>query len=226
MFIDFAVIDTDITETSLKDTTKYIIDNELINSITVPYFFIKHIKAAINNKPINLSCFIDFPLGVSDSASRIYAAKNAVKNGCDTLDIGMQQNYAANRKYNKIREDIQAMVDIKNELNINIRYILEYRKFDHYCLKKICEIFDTLGIQYVFPSSGYFIDNLADNILASIFLYQNSKDLKVISSGNIWQDKHFETLIKSGLFGFRTTSVHALKNFQMFNLERQKNSGV
>jgi hypothetical protein len=39
---------------------------------------------------------------------------------------------------------------------------LEYRVFDHHCLKKICEILDTFGIKKVFPSTGYFIDNLAD----------------------------------------------------------------
>ena len=71
-------------------------------------------------------------------------------------------------------------------------------------------------------SSGYFLDNLADNILASIFLHNNSKDIKIIATGNIWQDKHFETLIKSGLFGFRTFSIHTLENFLRFNLSQQK----
>jgi len=75
----------------------------------------------------------------------------------------------------------------------------------------------------VYPSSGYFIDNLADNILASIFLHSNSKNLNVICSGNIWTEKHFETIIKSGLFGFRTNSIHSLKNFIIFN-SIQKNS--
>lgn len=226
MFIDFAIIDTDINETVAKDTIKYITDNNLANSITVPFFFGRSAKLYIDNKNINLSCFVDFPLGISDQESRIATVKSAIKSGFNSIDITMPQNLAANRKYNKIREDIQAIIDIKNTTNTTIRYILEYRKFDHHCLKKICEIFDTMGIQYVFPSSGYFLDNLADNILASIFLYQNSKDIKVISTGNIWQDKHFDTLIKSGLFGFRTTSIHTLESFLRFNLERAKNSGV
>jgi deoxyribose-phosphate aldolase len=222
MFIDFAIIDTDINETEAKDTIKYIIDNNLASSITVPYFFGKTIKQFTNSKQISASCFIDFPLGISDLNSRILLAKNAINYGFNAIDICMPQNLAANRKYTKIRDDVQAFIDIKNEKNIDIRYILEYRKFDHYCLKKICEIFDVMGIQYVFPSTGYFIDNLADNILASIFLYQNSKDIKVISTGNAWQNKHFETLIKSGLFGLRTTSIHTLNNFLKFNLEHQK----
>jgi len=134
----------------------------------------------------------------------------------------MPQNLAANRKYDKIREDITIINDMSSENKTNIRYILEYRKFDHHCLKKICEIFENMNIEYVFPSSGYFLDNISDNILASIFLYKNSKDLKIISTGNIWLDKHFESLINSGLFGFRTSYVPTLQKFVKFNFERQK----
>jgi hypothetical protein len=50
----------------------------------------------------------------------------------------------------------------------------------------------------------------------------NSKDLKIICTGNVWTDKHFDTMTKSGLFGFRTTSTHTLNNFIKFNLTKQK----
>lgn len=221
MYIDFAIIDTDTAENSAKDTIKYIIDNSLVNSITVPYYFSKLVKPYLATG-LDFSCFIDFPLGISDSKTRITAADQAIKSGFNTIDISMPQNLAANRKYDKIRDDIKSISDLKINDNISIRYMLEYRKFDHYCLKKICEIFDNLGIRYIFPSTGYFIDNLADNILASIFLYNNSKDLKIICTGNMWQDKHFETIIKSGLFGFRTSSVYVVENFLKFNLSRHK----
>lgn len=225
MYIDFAIIDTDTTEEDARNIIKSIIDRNIVNSITVPYYFVKLIKAFISNDSNNgldFSCLIDYPLGISDQKTRYTAVENAVKAGFNTLDISMPQNLAANRKYDKIRDDIRGILDLTHDKNINIRYILEYRKFDHHCLKKICEIFETLNIKYVFPSSGYFLDELADNILASIFLYKNSKDLKIISTGNIWQNKHFETLIKSGLFGLRTTSFHTLENFLKFNLSRQK----
>lgn len=221
MYIDFAIIDTDTIETTAKDTIKYIIDHSLVNSITVPYYFSKLVKPYLSNG-LDFSCFIDFPLGISDSKTRITAADQAIKSGFNSIDITMPQNLAANRKYDKIRDDIKSISELKINDNINIRYILEYRKFDHYCLKKICEIFDALGIRYIFPSSGYFIDNLADNILASIFLHNNSKDLKIICTGNLWQDKHFETINKSGLFGFRTSSIHIVENFLKFNLSKHK----
>jgi len=221
MYIDFAIIDTDLNESKARELLKYITDNNYVNSVTVPYYFIKLIKPYINNG-CDFSCFIDYPLGISDSKTRCLAVDQAIKTGFNTIDVSMPQNLAANRKYDKIRDDIKAITDISVPNHINVRYILEYRKFDHFCLKKACEIFENLGIKYVFPSSGYFIDNLADNILASVFLYNNSKDLKIICTGNLWQNKHFETITKSGLFGFRTTSIHTLQNFLNFNLSQQK----
>lgn len=215
MYIDFAIIHTDINEAEAKlkitEVCKY-----PVQSITAPYHLIKGIKNLIKHE-IALSCLIDYPLGISDSKTRKYAIEQAHKMGVSCMDISMPQNLAANRKYEKIRDDIKQTQEYCLEHNIETRYILEYRVFDHHCLKKICEIFDQFNIKHVYPSSGYFIDNLADNILASIFLYQNSKDLNIVCTGNIWTDKHFETIIKSGLFGFRTLSLNSLQNFIRFN---------
>lgn len=225
MYIDFAIIDTEINESEVKDTIKYLIDNSCVNSITIPVYFAKLIKPFINNG-LDFSCLIDYPLGISDLKTRNFAVKEAISIGFNTIDVSMPQNLAANRKYDKIRDDIKSIVDMGLEKKINIRYILEYRKFDHHCLKKICEIFEIMDIKYVFPSSGYFIDNILDNILASVFLHKNSKNLKIISTGNIWLNKHFESLINSGLFGFRTSSIPTVQNFIKFNFDRQKNTGV
>jgi deoxyribose-phosphate aldolase len=214
MYIDFAVIHTDITDAEAKslliEVCKY-----PINSITLPYYLLKHKN--IIPSDTTLSCLIDYPLGISDIKTRRFAIEQAHKMGAKAIDISMPQNLATNRKYEKIREDIKLIQEYTAANSIEIRYILEYRVFDHHCLKKICEIFDQFNITHVYPSSGYFIDNLADNILASIFLHQNSKDLNVLSTGNIWTDKHFDTINKSGLFGLRTTSINSLKNLMRFN---------
>lgn len=215
MYIDFAINDTSINESEAKQLIAQAIKYP-VNSITAPHYLLKPIKNLINGH-INLSCFIDYPLGVSDLKTRRFAVEQAQKCGINSVDVAMPQNLAANRKYDKIREDIKNINDFCNENSLQIKYILEYRVFDHHCLKKICEIFDDFNIQYAYPSTNYFIDNLADNILASIFLHQNSKNLNVLCTGNLWTEKHFETIKKSGLFGFRTTSIHSLNNFMQFN---------
>jgi|694.fasta_scaffold05897_36 deoxyribose-phosphate aldolase len=219
MYIDFALIDTDLADNDAKKIIEEIIPYS-VNSITSPIYLVKSIKNLIP-KTITVSCLIDYPLGISDIKTRRFAIEQAAKAGATAVDIAMPQNLAANRKYDKIRDDIKSSKEFCDTNNIEIRYTLEYRIFDHHCLKKICEIFENHQVKYVFPSTGFFLDNLADNILASIFLHQNSKDLNIISTGNVWHDKHFDTLLKSGLFGFRTTSVHSLKNFIVFNSSRK-----
>lgn len=216
MYIDFAIINTDINDAEAKsilvEACKF-----PINSITAPFYLAKIFKNLIPSPSTTLSCLIDYPLGISDSKTRRFSIEQVQKIGINCVDIAMPQNLATNRKYDKIRDDIKYTQEFCIEHKIQTRYILEYRVFDHHCLKKICEILESFSINFIFPSSGFFIDNLADNILASIFLHQNSKDLNIICTGNAWTNKHFETMKKSGLFGFRTTSLHSLENFFSYN---------
>lgn len=225
MIIDFAINDIEITDSSAKDLVKEILLYN-INSITAPYYLIKSIRSVIGDSPIDLSCFIDYPLGISDLKTRLCAIQQGHKYGANCIDISMPQNLASNRKYDRIRDDVKSCADYCNENNLKIRYILEYRMFDHHCLKKICEILESNNILYIYPSTNYFLDNLADNILASIFLHQNSKNINVLCTGNMWTDKHFETLRKSGLKGFRTNYISSLKNFSIFNSSHKEKNGV
>ena len=215
MYIDFAIIDTDLDEKAAKEKISKVIITG-VNSITVPYYLIKPCKHLVNTNIQDISCFIDFPLGISDIKTRKCAVENAINAGANSVDISMPQNLATNRKYEKIREDIKNIKEICSEKKVKIKYVLEYRIFDHRCLKKICEIFDTFQIEYAYPSTGFFLDNLADNLIASSFLHQNSKELNIICSGDCWLEKHFDMIARSGIYGFRTFSPHIVKNFKNF----------
>jgi len=216
MHIDFAITDTDLNEKQAKQYIAEAIKHN-VNSISIPYYLLKSCsKSLLSSKQIDISCFVDFPLGISDIETRKLATKNAIMAGANTIDIAMPQNLAANRKYDKIREDVKNIKEICDPIDVKIRYILEYRIFDHRCLKKICEIFDENNIFYAFPSTGFFLDNLADNLIASSFLHQNSKELNIISSGNIWTNNHFDILIRSGVHGLRTFSPHIIKKFRNY----------
>lgn len=215
MYVDFAIIDTDLDEKQAKQQITEVLKYGT-KSICLPYYLVKSCKYLIDTEIIDLSCFVDFPIGISDIKTRRFAVEQAISAGVNTIDISMPQNLAANRKYEKIREDIKNIKEACDENKVKIRYILEYRVFDHRCLKKICEIFDSLSITYAYPSSGFFLDNLADNLIACSFLHQNSKDLNIICSGNSWLDKHFDIVCRSGIYGLRTFSPHVIQKFQKY----------
>lgn len=222
MHIDFAIIDTDKNEAEVKTLIGNILSEPIkLGSITCSYYYIKTIKSMIGDKIIPLSCLIDFPSGICDLKTRKTAIEQAYKAGVTTIDIVMPQNLASNRKYDKIREDLKFITEYCVENNIKTRYILEYRTFDHHCLKKMCEILDSFNVRDVFPSTGYFLDNLADNIIASVFLYENSKDINIYVTGNAWTDHHFSIIEKTGLYGIRVFSPFALKSLAKILIEKQ-----
>lgn len=211
MYVDFAFIDTDITDKEAKQKIAEAIGYG-VDGITAPFHLLKLLKPI--KKSIIKSCWIDFPMGISDLQTRICAIQQAKKAGANSIDIAMPQNLAANRKYDKIREDIKAVKEAAGDMTI--KYVLEYRSFDHRCLKKICEIFDDNFISFSATSTGFFLDNLADNLIASAFLYENSKEINVIATGNAWTENHFSIVNRSGIFGFRTFNIECLKNYNKF----------
>jgi len=213
MYVDFAIIDTDITDKEAKEKINEAI-NYGVDGLVLPYHLLKYAKST--KKKIYKSCLIDFPMGISDTKTRTFSVKQAVLAGANGVDICMPQNLAANRRYDKIREDIKNIKEAAGD-DITIKYILEYRSFDHRCLKKICAIFDEYLISFACPSTGFFIDNLADNLIASSFLHENSKEINVIATGNAWTEHHFSILNKSGVFGFRTFNLECLKRYQKFS---------
>lgn len=216
MYVDFAIIETDLEEIKLKDQITNASHKYKVNSITVPYHLLRICKPILKKTETKIGCFIDFPLGFSDTKTRVFAAQQAIASGAQIIDISFPQILAATRKYDKVRQDIENLKSVCGN-NVQLKYILEYRIFDHKCLKKICSIFDDVGIEFAMPSTGFFIDNLADNLIASSFLHQNSKELKIIATGNAWTDDHFSILNKSGIFGFRTFNIECLKNFRNFS---------
>lgn len=221
MYVDFAIIDTDLNEKQAKQQIEDVVKLG-VDGLCLPFYLVKCCKYLVDTETKDFSCFIDYPLGISDIKTRRFAVEQAISAGVNTIDICMPQNLAANRKYDKIREDVKNIKEICSENKIKIRFILEYRVFDHRCLKKICEIFDDYNIEYAFPSTGFFLDNLADNLIACSFLHQNSKDINIICSGDTWLEKHFNIIMKSGIYGMRTFSPHIVGKFKKFIYETQK----
>lgn len=186
----------------------------LSTAIVPPYY----IRAAKNKLPNNIavSCLIDYPLGLSNASARLDACQYAIKNKTDKIDIVMQSSNLANRKYDKIREELKNVTDLMKDSNIETRYILEYRSFDHQCLKKACEILCAADIDTIALSTGYGVDVLSDFIIASKFLLSNKKSMKIILTANFWTENHIETMLKHNFYAVRSSHMHSLKYLSKF----------
>lgn len=206
MYIEYYINSIDEKDDEIKASIDTI-SRLPLSGIIAPYYHAKLLKKLYNH--VDIGSFIDYPLPTHNIEQRLCAIKDSIDIGIKYIAITTPHYYIVNRKYTKFREDIKQNLELCASNNIQLRYILEYRKFDHQLLTKICEILIGEGVDCVYPSSGFFLDNIEDNIIACAYL--NSKTgIKTIINGNIWKKNQIENILKIKPYGISTNQTNSL----------------
>lgn len=210
MIIEYYINSIDEKEIDIKNN----IDNIIQFPISGILSSISHVKFLKKKFPnIKLGCFIDYPIANSDLERRQDLIQDAINAGSNYIAITIPFFDIINRKYSKFRNDIKKNLELCIKNNINIRYILEYRKFDHQLLTKVCEILMENTIDVVYPSTGLFLDNIEDNIIACAYLHEKT-GIKTIVNGNIWRKSQIDNLLKIQPYGL---SINQISSFNLID---------
>lgn len=207
--IEYATFDIAANEQEFKETLTKIHKYPISILAVLPYY-IKCAKSTIS-QDIAVACPIDYPCGILDIKSRVMATESAIKAGANIIDVVVPSHYLSNRKYDKFREDVKNIKAITDQYKISLRYILEYRVYSYELLYRICQILIDYDIETVLPSTGFGLDEIADNIIAAALINKKLPALKIVCNGNIWTDKHVELIQKANLPSIRVNSANALE---------------
>lgn len=204
MFLEY-YLDCFLNDQEIKDTLNSIKSIQKIDSILINEHQYRLSKLFFNPSKINIYC--DFPLGLSTADIRLKNLES-ISNKSSIISIQAPSCFLINRKYDKIRKEIEQIKNIIPK-DTEIRYIVDYRKYNHNILNKFCSILKENNIHTVYPSTTFFLDNIYDNIIASKYLEKNSK-IKVIFNGNFWTQDHVDLIIKSKPAGITTQHIQSL----------------
>jgi len=215
MRIELSMHHSEHTDMEIKKEIKSVLETGLnIQEISVFPYNIKSVKRTIKkHTDITLSSPIDFPLGVSDKESRLNQCAYAISAGVQKIDIMAPSALIVNKKYDQMREEIAEITELCTSENIKYSYMLEYRMFTHSCLQRICKMLKTLGINTIYPSSGYMLDNIIDNTIASVYLTQKA-GMKTVINGDIWTIAQADKIIKQKPYGIRLKTIHSARVLQ------------
>ncbi len=215
MRIELSMHHSEHSDMDIKKEIKSVLETGLdIQEISVFPYNIKSIKRSIKKESnVILSSPIDFPLGVSDTESRLNQCAYAISSGVQKIDIMAPSSLIVNKKYDQMREEIAQITELCVSENIQYSYMLEYRMFTHSCLQRICKMLKTLGIDTIYPSSGYMLDNIIDNIIASVYLTQKT-GMKTVVNGDIWTIAQADKIIKQKPHGIRLKTIHSARVLQ------------
>lgn len=181
-----------------------------ISSVSVLPQFLKCAKTVVQ-KPIKLSTPVDYPMGLLDLRSRLSAVEYSIKNGADIIELVVPSHSMCNRKYDKIRDDIKANLDLCIENNVELRYMVDYRIFSYDTLYKIAQIFIASGIAVIYPSTSSSLDDINDNIIASALINKKVAQIKIICTGNLWNNHQASVVKKADLYGIKVNSINGLE---------------
>lgn len=208
MIIEYSFYDISYSDEELRNLFKEVNEYHPTVVSVFPYN-LKLAKTLFDNSKTQLASVIDYPFGMSDTKIRLAQIEYAKKMGADCVSIIAQPNLLCNRKYDKFREDIRAILELTTKLELETRYILEYRVFTYELLYKVAQILKAEGVDTIYPASGYGLDDINDNILASV-LINKKVSINIICNGNLWNNNQIASLNKANIYGLQVNSVNAL----------------
>lgn len=209
-YIEYGYYDFDSNDKETRDKIHAAL-NYNPSSVSVLPQYVKTIKKNIPGH-IKVSTMIDYPLGLSGYEEREIAVKKAIDNGAQSIEI-VCPNYAlCNRKYDRMRLEIDVLKKLCFDNQIDLKYVLEYKTYSLNLLHKISEILYLKKLPTIYPSTSFFIDSISDNILASMTLQSKNSDLKIIITGQAWTDKHINMILDNdNIFAYKTTNIYTLE---------------
>lgn len=211
---EYAIYDLDSCELDIKANVEKALHSD-IDCISVPYFYTKLVRSVIGDSKIMVANAIDYPFGISDIKTRNQSISSAISNGADAISVVFHNNYLSNKKYDKIRQDVSSNLEICKQSNVSINFYLEYRIFTHQALIKACNILMEFGIDKIYVSTGYMLDNINDNIIA-INLLQEKTKIQPIFTANIWNKDHITLLDKNNISHIRFNNLNSIRTYNDF----------
>lgn len=220
MIIEYSIYDIAISDEELKKNLNEALtyNPTTISVLPANIKLAKNIIVSSTNKNIKLSTCIDYPLGILDTKTRNLAIESSIKSGADIVSVCAQSYFFCNRKYDKFREDIKSNLEICSQNNIKLRYFLEYRVFTYELLYRVSQILLDLGIDTIYPSTGYLLDDINDNLVATA-LINKKVPINIICNGNIWNNSQINNIFKSKVYGIKVNSINALNLLNQNNIK-------
>ena len=157
---------------------------------------VRHAKAVLASAAVKVCTVIGFPLGADTSAVKAFAARDAVENGVDELDMVMNIGYAKEGDWQAVQADIAAVVQAAGD-KARVKVILETCLLDDAEIRQACAAAVKAGAHFVKTSTG-FAKGGATVEAVQLMRACVGSDFGVKASGGIRTPEAFAAMIAAG----------------------------
>lgn len=122
--------------------------------VCLPPFWLKKAKRELKEEDVQLVTVIGFPFGYTDTATKVFETKEAIKQGADELDLVWSQT-AFHSGMNWPKIEIAQISKICHEEERILKVIIETSNLNESQIKEACLICQDAGADYVKTSTGF-----------------------------------------------------------------------
>lgn len=188
-YIDHTILKATTTENDILQLCNEAIAYNFY-SVCVNSSYVKLCVTTLQNSNIKIAAVVGFPLGAMDTNSKIFEAKEAVKNGADEIDMVINIGFLKDKKYTLVENEIRLIKEAIG--NTVLKVIIEtcYLTVDE--KKTATQLIMNAGADFVKTSTGFGTGGATLHDIDLLKSITNNL-LKIKASGGI---KDYTTAIK------------------------------
>lgn len=141
--------------------------------------------------------------GQNTTKEKAHLAKDAIDAGAEEIEFMMNLGAFKDRKYGKVKEDIEKVVEVTNDQKVIV--IIETPWLNPEEIVKASRIVESAGADFVKTSKGLGNETKVEDV--KLIRETVSKDMNIKASGGIRTRKQAERMIKAGANRIGTSSA-------------------
>ncbi|GAX08482.1 deoxyribose-phosphate aldolase [Secundilactobacillus silagincola] len=195
-YIDHTILNADATETDVDKVIAEAIKYDFASVCINPYW-VKHTAAKLQASDVNTCTVIGFPLGATSTQSKVFEAKQAMKDGADELDMVINIGELKANHDDAVLADIKALADAIHAENKLLKVIIETALLTDEEKVRACQLAEKAGADFVKTSTGF---STAGAKVADVKLMRETVGdrLGVKASGGVHSKAEAEAMIEAG----------------------------
>ncbi|WEV68164.1 deoxyribose-phosphate aldolase [Bifidobacterium sp. ESL0769] len=124
-------------------------------SVCVNAYWAALVTEQLAGTDINTCCVVGFPLGATSTASKVFEAQQAIKDGAKEIDMVINVGELIAGADDNVEADIKAVADAVHASGKLLKVIIETSFLDHDQKVRACELSEKAGADFVKTSTGF-----------------------------------------------------------------------
>ncbi|MFT5909195.1 MAG: deoxyribose-phosphate aldolase [Paraglaciecola sp.] len=193
--IDHTILKADCTPEDIVQLCHEALEYEFA-AVCVPPYYIKQAVNILEDSMVSVATVIGFPMGYSNTPSKVEEIKRAIDEGIDEVDVVINIAAVKDGNWNFVKNDVDSTTRAAHLKGKVVKIILETDLLTTEEIEKICEICSAVGVNYVKNSTGF--NGGATVEIISTLRNLLHEDVKIKASGGIRTKVDAENLVAAG----------------------------